>query len=96
MAGLVRDDRVAFRELAARCDQVFAFGLSMGGTLVTRLAEDHPDEVAGLVLVNPAYATRRFDARFAKFVAPIVAVTARDRQRHQVRRRSRAATTAPR
>ena len=46
------------RELRARCDTVFAVGLSMGGTLVTRLAEQHPDGVAGLVLVNPAYGTR--------------------------------------
>ena len=29
-------------------------GLSMGGTLALRLAEEHGDEVAGLVLVNPA------------------------------------------
>jgi carboxylesterase len=62
----------SFRELTERCEQVFVFGLSMGGTLVTKLAEDHPDDVAGLVLVNPAYGTRRFDARFARFVAPIL------------------------
>ena len=41
----------------------------MGGTLVTRLAEQHPDGVAGLVLVNPAYGTRRFDAKFAPYIA---------------------------
>ena len=29
-------------------------GLSMGGTLALRLAEEHGDEIAGLVLVNPA------------------------------------------
>ncbi len=44
-----------FGELAARCAQVVVGGLSMGGTLVTRLAEDHGPGVAGLVLVNPAY-----------------------------------------
>jgi carboxylesterase len=60
----------SYRELAARCRTVFACGLSMGGTLVTRLAELHP--VAGLVLVNPSYATERADARFARFVAPFV------------------------
>lgn len=58
----------AFLELRERCERVFAVGLSMGGTLVTRLAEQHPDEVAGLVLVNPAYATRRFDAKFAPYI----------------------------
>jgi len=56
-------------ELLARCDQVFAFGLSMGGTLVTRLAEERPSGVAGLVLVNPSYATERFDAKFAPFIS---------------------------
>jgi carboxylesterase len=59
----------AYREVRERCDTVFAAGLSMGGTLVTRLAEQHPDDIAGLVLVNPAYATRRFDAKFAPFIA---------------------------
>jgi carboxylesterase len=58
----------AFDELADRCDTVFAFGLSMGGTLVTRLAERHPD-VAGLVLVNPSYGTERKDAAFARYIA---------------------------
>jgi carboxylesterase len=58
----------AYGDLVTRCDQVFAFGLSMGGTLVTRLAEQHP-EVAGLVLVNPSYGTDRFDARFARYIS---------------------------
>ncbi|MFT4108066.1 alpha/beta hydrolase [Propionicimonas sp.] len=44
----------AFAELRASCDAVFVTGLSMGGALALRLAEKHPDEVAGLVLVNPA------------------------------------------
>lgn len=54
----------AYLDLRQRCDTVFAMGLSMGGTLVTRLAERQPD-VAGLVLVNPAYGTRRLDAKLA-------------------------------
>jgi carboxylesterase len=58
-----------YRELSARCEKVFAVGLSMGGTLVTRLAEEHPDGVAGLVLVNPAYGTRRFDAKLAPYIS---------------------------
>ena len=58
-----------YLELRERCDQVFGFGLSMGATLVTRLAEQHPDGVAGLVLVNPAYGTRRFDAKLAPYIA---------------------------
>ena len=44
----------AFVELKARCDEVYVMGLSMGGGLALRLAEQHPTEVAGLVLVNPS------------------------------------------
>lgn len=44
----------AFLDLKARCDRVFVMGLSMGGGLALRLAEQHPTEVAGLVLVNPS------------------------------------------
>jgi carboxylesterase len=62
----------AYQQLAARCERVFGFGLSMGGTLVTRLAEQHGDGISGLVLVNPSYASTRFDAKFARFVAPVV------------------------
>jgi carboxylesterase len=62
----------AFTELQARCEHVFAGGLSMGGTLVTRLAEEKGDALSGVVLVNPAYSTERFDARFARFVWPLM------------------------
>jgi carboxylesterase len=58
----------AFSELDQQCETVFAGGLSMGGTLVTRLAEQHSDRLAGLVLVNPSYGTERFDARFARYI----------------------------
>ena len=44
----------SFADLRSRCDQVFVMGLSMGGSLSLRLAEQHGDAVAGLVLVNPA------------------------------------------
>ncbi|MCX4749570.1 alpha/beta fold hydrolase [Kitasatospora sp. NBC_01287] len=40
--------------LAEECERVFVFGLSMGGALTLRLAADHPDLVAGVVLVNPS------------------------------------------
>jgi carboxylesterase len=64
--------RRAYDDLAARCDVVFACGLSMGGTLVTKLAEDlagHPaDKLGGLVLVNSAYGTMRKDAAFARYI----------------------------
>jgi carboxylesterase len=62
----------AFDELSARCEHVFAVGLSMGGTLVTRLAEQRGDALSGLVLVNPSYATTRFDAKLAPVMQYIV------------------------
>ncbi|MBK8461364.1 MAG: alpha/beta fold hydrolase [Micropruina sp.] len=34
--------------------RVFVAGISMGAALALKLAEQHPDDVAGLVLVNPA------------------------------------------
>ncbi|UQX87231.1 alpha/beta fold hydrolase [Jatrophihabitans telluris] len=58
----------AYAELSERCDAVFACGLSMGATLVTKLAEDHGSAIAGLVLVNPAYGTLRKDAAFARYL----------------------------
>lgn len=71
----------AFRELAGRCERVFVCGLSMGGTLTLRLAEQHGDRVAGIVLVNPSVATLRWDARLAPVLArfvPSVAAIASD------------------
>lgn len=44
----------AFVDLRGRCRRVFVVGLSMGGALSLRLAEQHGEQVAGLVLVNPA------------------------------------------
>ncbi|WP_309229601.1 MULTISPECIES: alpha/beta fold hydrolase [unclassified Blastococcus] len=59
----------AFDELAAGCDRVFVAGLSMGGTLATRLAQTRAADVAGLLLVNPALFTRRLDARLLPLIA---------------------------
>ena len=61
----------AFDELAATCDRVFVAGLSMGGTLATRLAEVRPDDVAGLLLVNPSLLTQRLDARLLPLIARV-------------------------
>ena len=46
-------------ELTAPCRAVVVGGLSMGGTLTLRLAELHPDAIAGIVLVNPSILTLR-------------------------------------
>lgn len=51
----------ALTTLHTRCEQVFVMGLSMGGTLAIRLAEQRPADVAGLVLVNPSLLTTRPD-----------------------------------
>jgi carboxylesterase len=48
----------AFTELRRGCSSVFVAGLSMGGALALRLAQQHGDDVAGLVLVNPAVHVR--------------------------------------
>ncbi|HVU73531.1 MAG TPA: alpha/beta fold hydrolase [Mycobacteriales bacterium] len=48
----------AYTELQGRCDTVFAVGLSMGGTLAFRLAEQHADTIAGIVTVNAFLASR--------------------------------------
>jgi carboxylesterase len=40
--------------LLAECDQVYVTGLSMGGGLALRLAEEHGSAISGLVLVNPS------------------------------------------
>lgn len=53
----------AFDALCLSADAVVVGGLSMGGALVLQLAAEHPDRVAGVVLVNPAVATRRRDIR---------------------------------
>jgi carboxylesterase len=53
----------AFEKLAAENDEVVVGGLSMGGALVLRLAADNPDRIAGIVVVNPAVATKRWDVK---------------------------------
>ncbi len=50
--------------LHERCDTVFVGGLSMGGALALRLAETNPERVAGVLLVNPAIASRDWKNRY--------------------------------
>ncbi len=63
--------RKAYTDLESRCDTVVMCGLSMGGALALKLAEDvgSTGKLAGLVLVNPAIAIMRKDAQFAKYIA---------------------------
>lgn len=68
-------------EMAAEHDAVVVGGLSMGGALALRLAADRPGDIAGVMLVNPAVATRRLDVRLLpvlKHVVPSLAGIAND------------------
>lgn len=67
---------LALRERLPAGTPVFVGGLSMGGTLVTRLVQQHagaPTEPAGLLLVNPSYLTLRKDAPLLPFVSKVLA-----------------------
>jgi carboxylesterase len=70
-----------FDKLRAENDAVVVAGLSMGGTLVLRLAADRGDQVAGVLLVNPAVGTRRLDVKLLpvlKHVVPAFPAIAND------------------
>ncbi|MDQ1689722.1 MAG: carboxylesterase, partial [Frankiaceae bacterium] len=54
----------SFDELRGRCDTVFAMGLSLGGTLALRLAEERGSQVAGVAVVNPHFVNTRWDAKY--------------------------------
>jgi carboxylesterase len=61
-----------FAKLQAENDAVVLCGLSMGGGLMLRLAADHADAVAGVVLVNPAVATKRWDVKLLPVIKYLV------------------------
>jgi carboxylesterase len=61
-----------FEKLAAENDAVVVAGLSMGGTLALRLAANHPDRVAGVVVVNAAVATKRLDVKLLPVLKHVV------------------------
>jgi carboxylesterase len=62
----------SFEKLAAENDAVVVGGLSMGGALVLRLAADQPDRIAGVVVVNPALATKRLDVKLLPVLKHLV------------------------
>ena len=79
----------AFERLRESCAAVVVAGLSMGGSVVLRLAEERGDQVAGIVLVNAFVSSIRTE------LAPAGAqarrpVLARRGQRHQAARPGRA------
>lgn len=63
----------AFDDLRSRCTAVFVGGLSMGGALALRLTQTHPEEVAALVLVNPAIHSYRKDLALLPVLSRLVA-----------------------
>ncbi len=69
-----------FAELRAAGKTVVVAGLSAGGGLAVRLAEVHPAEVAGLVLINPSVADdvdirKRFLGTARWFVPSLAGIT---------------------
>lgn len=62
----------ALTALRSRCDEVFVGGLSMGGTLSLRLAEQRGGDVAGLVLVNPSLAAERWDVKLLPVLSRVL------------------------
>lgn len=67
--GAVREELLA---LLSTCETVFVAGMSMGGTLTLRLAEEFGDRIAGIVLVNPAILTLRWDAKLLPVLSKIL------------------------
>ena len=62
----------ALDKLAAENDVVVAVGLSMGGALCLRLAADHGDDLAGIVIVNAAGDTLRKDVKLLPLLKLLV------------------------
>jgi carboxylesterase len=63
----------SFEKLSSENDVVVVGGLSMGAALVLRLAADSPDLIAGVVVVNPAVATKRLDVKLLPVLKHLVA-----------------------
>lgn len=60
-----------YRRLNDKCSTVFVMGLSMGGSLALKLAEDQPD-LAGLAIVNPAVHSERPDRFLLPYIRHVV------------------------
>jgi len=67
--GAVREELLA---LLATDKRIFVGGLSMGGTLTLRLAEEFGDRIAGLVLVNPSVTRLHWDQKLLPLLSRIV------------------------
>jgi carboxylesterase len=65
--------RAELLDLRTSCDTVFVFGMSMGGTLALRLAQEFGSDIAGLALVNPSVLTLRRDAKLLPLLSRVLA-----------------------
>lgn len=59
-------------ELLERCDTVAVCGLSMGGALVLRLAEQRSADISAVVVVNPAVNLEHRALPFVKYLRHVV------------------------
>lgn len=59
-------------ELTERCEFVAVAGLSMGGALALRLAQQRSADVGALVLVNPAVAMKRLDLKLVPLLSRLL------------------------
>ncbi len=62
----------AFEKLRSDCDEVVVAGLSMGGSLVLKLAAEKGREVSGIMLVNPAVNTTRKDVKLLPVLKHVI------------------------
>ena len=62
----------AYERLHQQCDHVVVAGLSMGGCLALRLAEEHGSGVSALMLVNPAIASDKKQLRAVPVLKHVV------------------------
>ena len=62
----------AFDALRATCEAVVVCGLSMGGSVSLRLAEERGDQVSGIVLVNPFVSSARKELKVLPLLKHVV------------------------
>lgn len=63
---------LALEDLKKRCNKVYVAGFSMGGALALRLAENYPDLIAGLLLLNPTIFDNHIRMTLARYLAPLL------------------------
>lgn len=72
----LEESRAAVERLLADNDAVVLGGLSMGGALVLALASEYDDRISGVMVVNPAVSSTRFDVKLLPLLKHVVRATA--------------------